>query len=132
MKRIAVLASGSGSNFEAIAKAVRRGYIKARLSLLLTDKEDSFVRVRARKFKVKDVFVDPRNFSSRGAFDKEVVRILRKENIDVVVLAGFMRIITLYFVRAFKNRILNIHPGKGVGVLRFWDVEAVRCLMPQH
>ena len=122
MKNIAVLASGRGTNFEAIAKAVKRGFIRAKLKLLITDKENAGVRERAKKFAVKDIFIDPRNFKSRQDFDREVVRILKKEKINLVVLAGFMRIITPYFVKAFKNRILNIHPAilpsfKGVGAI---------------
>ncbi len=108
---IAVLASGSGSNFEAIARAVNRGYIKSRIKLLLTDKKNAFVRQRARKFNIKDIFVSPTRYPSRLAFDKVVVRILRKEKIDLVVLAGYMRILSPYFVRCFKNKILNIHPA---------------------
>ena len=108
---IAVLASGSGTNFEAIAKSIKKGYIKARLKLLVTDKRSAFVRERARRFKVKDVFINPRDFKRRLDFDKEVVRLLKKEKIGLVVLAGFMRMITPFFVRAFKNKILNIHPA---------------------
>ena len=111
MKNIAVLASGRGTNFEAIAKAVKRGYIKANLKVLITDKENALVRERAKRFKVKDIFIDPKNFKSRQDFDREIVKILKKEKINLVVLAGFMRIITPYFVKAFKNRILNIHPA---------------------
>jgi len=119
---IAVLASGRGTNFEAIAKAVKKGFIRAKLKLLITDKENAGVRERAKKFAVKDIFIDPKNFKTRKGFDREVVRILKKEKINLVVLAGFMRIITPYFVKAFKNRILNIHPAilpsfKGVGAI---------------
>lgn len=108
---IAVLASGNGSNFEAIAKAIKRKLIKAQLKILLTDKEKAFVRSRAKRFKVKDIFINPKNFSSREAFDKEIIKVLKKERIDLVVLAGFMRILSPYFVKQFQNRILNIHPA---------------------
>ena len=111
MKNIAVLASGSGSNFEAIAKSISRGYIRGKLKLLITDRENSYVRVRARKFKVKDVFLNPKDFNTREDFDKQIVRVLIDEKIDLVVLAGFMRIITSGFVKAFRSRILNIHPA---------------------
>jgi len=109
---IAVLASGNGTNFEAIVRSAEKGKLRnARIKLLISDKEKSFVQKRAKKHKIKSVFVDPRIFSSRTLFDKEVVRILRKEKIGLVVLAGFMRILSPYFVKAFKNRILNIHPA---------------------
>ncbi|MCM8830859.1 MAG: phosphoribosylglycinamide formyltransferase [Candidatus Omnitrophica bacterium] len=120
---IAVLASGNGTNFEAIAKAIKKGYIKANLKILITDREDAFVRVRARKFKVKEIFINPKNFKSRLDFDKQIIKILKKENIDLVVLAGYMRILTSYFVKAFRNRILNIHPAllpafKGIDAIK--------------
>jgi phosphoribosylglycinamide formyltransferase-1 len=108
---IAVLASGNGTNFEAIAKAVKKGYIKANLKLLIVDKEKAFARVRAKKFSVPDKFVSPKNYASRLNFDKAIVKILKKEKIDLVVLAGFMRVLTPYFVKSFKNKILNIHPA---------------------
>ncbi|MBN2120871.1 MAG: phosphoribosylglycinamide formyltransferase [Candidatus Omnitrophica bacterium] len=108
---IAVLASGSGSNFEAIAKAVKRGYFKANLKLLMTDKENSFVRLRAKRFKVRDIFVNPKDFKTRRDFDRQIIKILRKEKIGLVALAGFMRIISPVFINAFRNKILNIHPA---------------------
>jgi phosphoribosylglycinamide formyltransferase-1 len=108
---IAVLASGRGTNFEAIAKATKRGYIRAKLQLLITDNKDAFVRVRAKKLGIRDVFVNPKIFKSRIEFDKELVKILKKEGVGVVVLAGFMRVLSSYFVKKFKNKILNIHPA---------------------
>jgi phosphoribosylglycinamide formyltransferase-1 len=109
---IAILASGSGTNFEAIVKAVKRGRIRGvKVKLLITDKKDAYVRVRAKRFKVRDIFVNPQIFESREDFDRELVRILKREKIQLVVLAGFMRILSPYFVRSFKNRILNIHPA---------------------
>ena len=109
---IAILASGRGTNFEAIVKAVKKGKIpEAEIKLLITDKEDAFVRRRAKRFKIKDIFVDPKKFKSREDFDRFVVKILKKEKIELVVLAGFMRILSKYFVNQFKNKILNIHPA---------------------
>ncbi|HIE35778.1 MAG TPA: phosphoribosylglycinamide formyltransferase [Candidatus Omnitrophica bacterium] len=122
MKNIAILASGNGTNFEAIAKAVKTGRLKANLKLLITDSENAFVRERAKRFKVKDIFIDPKKFKNRVDFDKEIAKILKKEKIDLVVLAGFMRVLSSYFVRKFKNKILNIHPAilpafKGVNTI---------------
>ncbi|MFH1768176.1 MAG: phosphoribosylglycinamide formyltransferase [Candidatus Omnitrophota bacterium] len=109
---IAVLASGNGSNFEAIARACRKGRLgKVVVKVLITDKEHSYVRTRAKKFGIKDIFIDPARFSSRRAFEKEIVKVIEKDNIELIVLAGFMRILTPYFVRRFKNRIINIHPA---------------------
>lgn len=111
MINIAILASGKGSNFSAIVQAQRKGLFSANIKLLITDKETAFVRQRAKKIGIKDIFVDPEKFKNRGEFDKELVRILKKEKINLVVLAGFMRILSPYFVKSFKNKILNIHPA---------------------
>ncbi len=112
MINIAVLASGRGTNFEAIVKAVNRGIIKnAKVKVLITDKKDAPVRKKARRLKIREIFVDPSEFESREAFDRFIVKILKKEKIGLIVLAGYMRILTPYFVRQFKNKILNIHPA---------------------
>lgn len=109
---IAILASGNGSNFEAMARASKKGKLRgAKIKLLITDKEKAYVRIRAKKYNIKDIFVDPKKFKERCDFEKDIVKILKKEKIKIVVLAGFMKILTPYFVRKFKNRILNIHPA---------------------
>lgn len=109
---IAVFASGNGSNFEAIARRIKQKKLHgARIKLLITDKEHAYVRVRAKKYQVKDIFVDPKKFKDRVAFDKKIAGILIDEGIDLVVLAGFMRILSPYFVNKFRHRILNIHPA---------------------
>ncbi len=108
---MAVFASGNGSNFEAIAKAVKRGYIKANLKILITDKEKAFVRKRAKRLKVPRVFVDPKKCKSRAAFDKAIAKILAKEKIDIIALAGYMRILSSFLVRKYKNRMVNVHPA---------------------
>jgi len=108
---IAVLASGTGTNFEALCRVAKRGDIKGKIKLLITNVKTSYVRKRAEEYNVPWFFVDPKQFKSRESFDKEIVRILKKEKVELVILAGFMRIITPSFVKAFKNRILNIHPA---------------------
>lgn len=108
---IAILASGNGSNFEALAKAANSGYLKAKIKLLISDKRNALVRKRAKKFKIKDVFINPKDYSSSLKFDQAIVKLLKKEKINLVVLAGYMRILTPYFVNSYKNKILNIHPA---------------------
>ena len=109
--KVAVLASGKGSNFQAIAKAVLKNKLKVDLKLLLTDKKNSLAREKAKKLKIKEIFINPENFKSRLSFDHEIVKILRREKIKLIILAGYMRVLTPYFVKSFKNRILNIHPA---------------------
>jgi len=120
---IAVLASGNGSNFEALVKAWREGVFSAPIRMLITDKEKAFARTRARKFDIPDLFIDPAASASRDAFDLKLVDCLRDNGIDLVVLAGYMRILSSHFVRSFNNRIVNIHPSllpmfPGIGSIR--------------
>lgn len=109
---VAVLASGNGSNFEAIVKYFKKNRTNnVNLKFLIVDKKTAFARVRAKRLKVKDIFVDPKNFKTKLAFEKAIVKKLKLEKIDLVVLAGYMRILSPYFLKEFKNKVLNIHPA---------------------
>lgn len=108
---IAVFASGFGSNLQAVINAVKSGKIKAKLSLVVSDTPACYALKRARRAGIETLVQEARKFCDRTAYDKEIVRQLRKRKINLVVLAGFMRIISPYFVRAYKNRIINIHPA---------------------
>jgi phosphoribosylglycinamide formyltransferase-1 len=108
----AVLASGNGSNLQAIIDAKKKGKIKGELTVVISDKADAKALVRARKAGVKTVLhVDPKEFPSREDFDDELVAVLKKEKVSLVVLAGFMRILSPVFIKAFRNKIINIHPA---------------------
>ncbi|MCM8823225.1 MAG: phosphoribosylglycinamide formyltransferase [Candidatus Omnitrophica bacterium] len=111
MINIAVLASGRGTNFEAIVKAIKSNYLKANLKVLITDKKNAYVRIRARTHGIREVFIDPKRFNSPMDFEKETVKILKEERVKLVVLAGFMRVLSPYFVNLYRKRILNIHPS---------------------
>jgi phosphoribosylglycinamide formyltransferase-1 len=108
----AVLASGNGSNLQAIIDAKKKGKIKGTLTLVISDKADAKALVRARKAGIKSVlFVNPKDFLSREDYDDELVAILKKEKVGLVVLAGFMRILSPVFIKAFRNKIINVHPA---------------------
>lgn len=111
MKNLAVFSSGFGSNLQAIINAVKKGKVKANITLVVSDKVDAYSLVRAKKAGIAYLYVDPALFSDRTSYDKFIVRRLKKESIDYVVLAGFMRIISDYFIRQYKNKIINIHPS---------------------
>jgi phosphoribosylglycinamide formyltransferase-1 len=108
---IAVFASGNGTNFLAIANAVKRGYIKADLSLLVCDQPKAGVIAKAAKLKINTAIFDRQDFTSKLEFENAILDILKKEKIDLIVLAGYMRILGPRFVRCFKNKIINIHPA---------------------
>lgn len=108
---IAVLVSGNGTNLQAIIDAANSGYIKAQLLVVISDKGDAYALERAKKAGIDTLFMDPRIFKSEEDYDKAVVRYLKDNKIDLVCLAGYMRVLTPYFVREFKNRIMNVHPS---------------------
>jgi phosphoribosylglycinamide formyltransferase-1 len=108
---IAVLISGSGSNLQAILDASERGEIPCRVGIVISNKADAYGLVRAEKHGVPTEVVDHRGFPNREEFDAKLVETIRGSGAELVCLAGFMRVLTPVFVRAFPNRILNIHPA---------------------
>ena len=109
-KRIAVLLSGRGSNFEAIADNVAAGRINAEIAVVLSNRADALGLERARQRGLPAVVL-PSKGLEREAYDHQVVAALREKQVDLVCLAGFMRVLSPYLVREFHDRILNIHPG---------------------
>lgn len=111
MMNIAVFASGRGTNFSAIARAVRKGMIKARLVLLVCDQPGAVVLARARRYKVKVALVKREDFKNKGDFESRIIRHLRDNKVELVVLAGYMRMLSKGFIERYKNKIINIHPS---------------------
>jgi phosphoribosylglycinamide formyltransferase-1 len=108
---VSFLASGRGSNFTIVAEAIRSKKIKAAPGILISDREDARALNIAREFGMEAHFVNPKSFESREMHEKEMVRLLKKSGTGLVVAAGYMRLLTGYFVREYKNRIINIHPA---------------------
>jgi phosphoribosylglycinamide formyltransferase 1 len=110
MKRLGILLSGRGSNFEAIADHIDRGELKAEIAVVISNIASAPGLERARHRGLKSVFIPSKNVP-REAFDARVVEVLRQHEVDLVCLAGFMRLLSPVLVRAFPHRILNIHPA---------------------
>lgn len=108
---IAVFASGRGTNFSAIARAVSKGKIRANLSLLVCDKAQAAVILKAKRAGVKIAKVLRGDFPSKKDFENRIIRHLQENRIDLIVLAGFMQMLGPDLVARYKNRILNIHPA---------------------
>ncbi|MDP3940136.1 MAG: phosphoribosylglycinamide formyltransferase [Deltaproteobacteria bacterium] len=109
--RVGVLASGNGSNLQAILDASASGGIDARVVVVISDKPEAFALARARRAGVPAVVIEKKNFASREKFDVRLVEILREHEVELVCLAGFMRILTPVVINAFPQRMLNIHPS---------------------
>jgi phosphoribosylglycinamide formyltransferase-1 len=110
MKRVAILLSGRGSNFLALSDAIERGDVPARIVVVISNRKEAPGLENARKRGYKALFI-PSKGKKREDFDREVVTQLENESVDIVCLAGFMRLLSSYFVRQFPFRILNIHPS---------------------
>lgn len=109
--RVGVLASGRGSNLQALLDACARPDFPARVVVVLSDRERAQALERARAAGVEAVWVNPKDFTDHEAFDRALVRELEGRRVGLVCLAGFMRVLTAGFVRAFAGRILNVHPS---------------------
>jgi phosphoribosylglycinamide formyltransferase 1 len=110
MKRIGILLSGRGSNFEAIARQIDDGKLSAEIAVVVSNVESAPGLQRARD-RGLNVFSANSNGLSREAFDRQVIHVLEEKCVDLVCLAGFMRLLSPSFIQAFRNRILNIHPS---------------------
>ena len=111
MTNIAVLASGRGSNLQAIIDNIDNGYLKARITVVISDVGDAYALERAKKHGIEAVFIDPKKFPSKELYEEEVLSILKKHDAELVLLAGYMRVIGKTLLEAYKNRMLNIHPA---------------------
>lgn len=113
--RIAVLASGRGSNLQAVIDAIEAGTVQARIVAVISNKKDSPALERASRHGLPGLFIDPKPFAgrpdSREAYDLALLDVLRQHDVELVLLAGYMKIVTRVLVEAFANRMMNIHPS---------------------
>ena len=109
MKNIAIFASGNGSNFEVITKAVQQGEISANIVLLVCDKPKAAVITRAKNLSIPVYVCDPKDYPNRAAHENQILTVIK--NVDFIVLAGYMRIIGEVLLSAYEGRIINIHPS---------------------
>ncbi len=109
--KIAVLASGSGSNLQAIIDEIKSGFLPVELALVLSDKPQAYALQRAEAAGLPTKVLLPADFASREDYDAELVRLLKASGAEAVALAGYMRLVTPVFLQAFSHRVLNIHPA---------------------
>jgi phosphoribosylglycinamide formyltransferase-1 len=109
--KIAVFASGNGSNFQALADGARDGRIDAEIRLLVCDKPGAPVIGRAEAAGIETYVFRPREYPSREAYEREILIELKRRGIELVVLAGYMRIVTPVLVNAYYGRMINVHPS---------------------
>jgi len=110
MKKIALFASGNGSNFQAIIDEIERGNLKAEIAVLVTDNPGCFAVKRAQNHQIPVFAFHPKNYASKEEYEKEILLFLIEKNVSLIVLAGYMRLIGEVLLFEFSNRIINIHP----------------------
>lgn len=120
--RIAVLASTRGTDLQAIIDEIKKGMLKVELACVVSNMKDCYALERARAQGFKTFFVDPEG-KSREEFDQAMLEILDRENVDLIVLVGYMRILTPAFVERYRDRIINVHPAllPKYGGAKFYD-----------
>lgn len=111
MKKIAIFASGSGSNFQAIVDAVKSGQLDAEVCLLVCDKAGAFAIERAKKENIPYFVFQAKEYANKEQYELEILENLKKHEIDFIVLAGYMRLIGSTLLSEFEGKIINIHPS---------------------
>ncbi|ACA60132.1 phosphoribosylglycinamide formyltransferase [Candidatus Desulforudis audaxviator] len=121
--RLGVLASGRGTNLQAMIDSTKRGDLEAQVAVVVVDQPEAQARERARQAGIPEFFVDYGAFPDRESAERRIISILERHEVELVCLAGFMRILTPVFLNAYKNRVMNIHPSllpafPGIGAQR--------------
>ena len=111
MKKIAIFASGNGSNFQVLAEAVAEGALNASIEWLICDQPDAYCIERAKQWNIPVFSFQPRDYPTKEDFEKEILRHLQMKEVDLLVLAGYMRLIGPVLLTAYPNQIINIHPS---------------------
>ena len=111
MTKLGILCSGRGSDLQSIIDAIADGKLNAEIAIVLTDKPNVMALERAQKAGIKNLCIDRKRFESKSDFETALLNELKTAKVDLVVLAGFMRILSPSFVHEYKERIMNIHPS---------------------
>ena len=108
---IGVLVSGRGTNLQAIIEAIEEGKIEGKIKIVISDNLDAYALKRAEQHNIETQYINHKEFKNREDYDKKIVETLENKEVGLVVLAGYMRILSSYFIKAYKNKIINIHPA---------------------
>lgn len=111
MKKFAVFVSGSGTNLQAIIDAINRGEIPGQIVLVVSDNKNAYALERAKKANIETFIFNAKEYKRREDYEKVIIEELNKRSADFIVLAGFMRVLTPFFIKKYKHKILNIHPA---------------------
>lgn len=111
MVNIAVFASGSGTNFETILQHIEDGSLLVQCQCLIVDKEQAYARTRAQQHQIEDYYFNPKSYPNKEAYEKDILKVLKDKNVDLIVLSGYMRFIGKVLLEAYPKAIINLHPA---------------------
>lgn len=111
MLKIGVLASGRGTNLQSIIDSIQRGDLKIEIRIVISDRKGAKALSRASKYHIPNQYINPDDYATKEEFEQAMINLLDEHKVELVILAGFMRLLTPYFVRHYKNKIMNIHPS---------------------
>lgn len=120
--KLGIMASGNGSNFEAVAQAIENGQLNAQIQVLIYNNPDAYVAVRASKWNIPAILINHRLYKHREELDQQIIQTLHQHEVEWVIMAGWMRLVTQTLIDAFPDKIINIHPSllpsfKGVSAI---------------
>jgi len=109
--KLAVLVSGRGSNLQAIIDSIEKNDLQAEIALVISNVKDAYALERARKHGLEGLFLDPKSFPDRNSYEQNLIEQIQSKSVNLICLAGYMRILGKDFIEAFSGRIINIHPS---------------------
>jgi phosphoribosylglycinamide formyltransferase-1 len=109
--KIGVLISGSGTNLQSLIDNVEKGHIDGKITVVISNKADAYGLERAKKHNIKTVFVDQKDYEDSESYNEAVLKELKNCGVELVVLAGYLKILSCHFIETYRNRIINIHPS---------------------
>ncbi len=108
---IGVLISGGGTNLQTIIDNIERGNINGHIKLIVSNKKDAYGLIRGLKHNIETLFLDRKLFDSEESYNLKLVEQFKKRDVELIILAGYLKILSPYFIKSFKNQIINIHPS---------------------
>lgn len=109
--KIGVLISGGGTNLQAIIDNIKNGNINGKIELIISNKENAYGLVRGEKENIDTLYLDRKEFNSEEEYNLELIKNFKERNIELIILAGYLRVLSKDFIQAFRGRIINIHPS---------------------
>jgi phosphoribosylglycinamide formyltransferase 1 len=109
--KLAVLVSGQGSNLQAIIDSIEKNALQAEIALVVSNVKDAYALERAHKHGLKGIFIDPKSYPDRISYEQSLIEKIQSKSVDLICLAGYMRVLGKHFIEAFSDRIINIHPS---------------------